>query len=277
MCSERAAANDRRGWIIPIGGAEKKVRSSAILGRFFELCGADRARIVVIPTASQLDDTGKRYEKVFGQLGARRIDIVDFDSRSDCGDPARLEALEQATGIFFTGGNQLRLSTIIGGTAAAEMICKGNAAGTHVAGTSAGAAYLCENMIVVGRTGSTPKRGMVTLAAGLGLTNHVLIDQHFRERDRLGRLLTALAHNPHTTGLGVDEDTAAFIGPDNVIEVVGSGGLTVVDASELEHSTLSAARKGKPVGLIGVKLHILLAGDGYDLATQTARPKSEKD
>ncbi len=277
MNTESKANGDRLGWIIPIGGAEKKVRSSAILTRFVKLCAGRRAHIVVIPTASQLESTGGRYRKLFRDMGAERVDIVDFETRKDCEDPKRLALLEQSTGIYFTGGNQLRLSTIIGGTSAARQICQSNIAGTHVAGTSAGAAFLCEQMIVVGRTGATPKIGMVTLSEGLGLTGHVVIDQHFRERDRLGRLLKALAHHPDAIGIGVDEDTAAFIDPENVIEIVGSGGVTVVDASELEHSTLEKSRKGKPVGLVEIKLHILLAGDRYDLATRTALPNTDQD
>ena len=113
---------------------------------------------------------------------------------------------------------------------------------------------------------------MATLAPGLGLTNRVIIDQHFRQRDRLGRLLTALAYNPFPTGIGLDEDTSAFIGPDETIEVIGSGGLTVVDPSQLEHSSMDSAPQGKPVSLIGVRLHILLDGDRYDLTTRRAEP-----
>lgn len=277
MCSAKVAGDDRRGWIIPIGGAEKKIKSSAILSRFVELCGAGAARIVIIPTASQLEDTGERYVKVFGKMGAGKLDIVNFHTRSDCHDPNRLALLEQATGIFFTGGNQQRLAEIIGDTPSAQQIRHGNSQGVHVAGTSAGAAFLCRQMILAGRTGSTPKSGIVTLSDGLGLSDRVVIDQHFRERDRLGRLLTALSHNPSATGIGVDENTAAFIDPDNRIEVVGSGGLTVVDTSGMTQSTLAAAQKGKLVGLIGIKLHILLSGDRYDLTTRAAWAKSDQD
>ena len=277
MCSANVAGNDRRGWIIPIGGAEKKIKSSAILSRFVELCGADAARIVIIPTASQLEDTGERYVKVFGKIGAGQLDVVNFSTRSDCQDPRRLALLEQATGIFFTGGNQQRLADIIGDTPSAQQIRHGNSQGVHVAGTSAGAAFLSRQMIRTGRTGSTPKSGMVNLSEGLGLSNSVIVDQHFRERDRLGRLLTALSHNPCATGIGVDEDTAAFIDPDNRIEVVGSGGVTVVDTSGMMQSTPTAAQKGKPVGLTGIKLHILLCGDRYDLGTRTVWAKSEQN
>jgi cyanophycinase len=138
---------------------------------------------------------------------------MDFDTRRDCQEPGRLERLEQATGIFFTGGNQLRLSTLLGGTPVAKLIRIQNANGVTVGGTSAGASILSEHMIAFGDEGSSVISGSVRLAPGLGLTNRFIIDQHFRQRDRLGRLLTALAYNPFAVGIGLDEDTAAFIGP----------------------------------------------------------------
>lgn len=270
MCPAATTEGEQRGWIIPIGGGDRKVRSSTILQRLAELSGGSDARMVIIPTASQLDTAGQRTEGVFRELGVSDIEIVDLVTRADCEDPKYLAKLEAATGIFFTGGNQLRLATTIGGTSAAKVFRSGNANGVHIAGTSAGAAFICEHMIAIGKSGGTPKRGMASLSPGLGLTNRVIVDQHFRERDRIGRLLTALAYNPFATGVGVDEDTAAFIGPDDVIEVFGSGGLTVVDPSGIEFSSMADANLGAPVGLIGVKLHILLAGDRYDLTTRKA-------
>lgn len=261
-----------RGWIIPIGGGDRKVRTSPIMQRFVELSGGGDARMVIIPTASQLDTAGQRTEAVFRELGVTDIEILDIETRADCENPNFIEKLEKATGVFFTGGNQLRLATTIGGTAAAKALRSGNARGVHIAGTSAGAAFVCEHMIAIGKSGGTPKRGMASLAPGLGLTNRVIVDQHFRERDRLGRLMTALAYNPFATGIGVDEDTAAFIGPDDVIEVFGSGGLTIVDPSGIEFSSMADTNMGAAVGLIGVKLHVLLAGDRYDLNTRQAFP-----
>ena len=274
MSPAKVENGNERGWIIPVGGGEKKVRSSPILKKLVELSGGDGARMVIVPTASQLEDAGERTRDVFRELGVEDIQIVDLATRENCEDPILLKHLENATGIFFTGGNQLRLSTTIGGTSAAKLIRTNNASGVHVAGTSAGAAFMCEHMIADGKTGATPKRGMVSLAPGLGLTNRVIIDQHFRERDRIGRLLTSLAYNPFATGIGVDEDTAAFIGPDEVIEVIGTGGLTVLDTSHLEFSSMAEARKGQPVSMLGVRLHILLAGDRYDLHNHTAYPGS---
>ena len=270
MSPAKVTHENKRGWIIPIGGGDKKVKSSTIMQRFVELSGGSRSRMVIIPTASQLDTAGERTRDVFQELGVSEIEILDLETRADCNDPRLIEKLDNATGIFFTGGNQLRLATTIGGTDAAKSFRAGNARGIHIAGTSAGAAFVCEHMIAIGKSGGTPKRGMASLSPGLGLTNRVIVDQHFRERDRLGRLLTALAYNPFATGIGVDEDTAAFIGPDDVIEVFGSGGLTVVDPSGIEFSSMADAGMGQPVGLIGIQLHILLAGDRYDLKTQTA-------
>jgi cyanophycinase len=270
MCASKVADGQQRGWIIPIGGAEEKDNSPAILKRFVELAGGSDADIVVIPTASQMRDTGPRYERLFGELGAGRVASIDFDTRRDADEPGRLARLEQASGVFFTGGNQLRLTTLIGGTPIAKTIRMANARGVPVAGTSAGAAFISEHMIAFGDEGSTPIAGSVRLAPGLGLTNRFIIDQHFRQRDRLGRLLTALAYNPFAVGIGLDEDTAAFIAPDNTVHVEGSGGITVVDAAEVEFSSMAEIEEGQPVCLLGVKLHLLTRGATFNLHTRLA-------
>jgi cyanophycinase len=270
MCASKVAEGSQRGWIIPIGGAEEKENSPQILQRFVQLAGGRSADIVVIPTASQLRSTGPRYERIFGELGAGRVTSLDFDTRRDCEEPGRLERLQQASAVFFTGGNQLRLGTLLGGTSVARAVRQLNAAGVPVAGTSAGAAFISEHMIAFGDEGSTPVAGSVRLAAGLGLTNRFIIDQHFRQRDRLGRLMTALAYNPFAVGLGLDEDTAAFIAPDNTVHVEGSGGITVVDAAEVQFSSMDSVNEGQPVCLLGVKLHILTQGATFNLHTRRA-------
>ena len=201
---------EHRGWIIPIGGAEDKDTNPRILARFVELSGGADADIVVIPTASRLKDSGTRYETLFQGMGAARVEVLDFDTRRDCQEEGRLARLAEASGIFFTGGNQLRLSTILGGTQVARCIRLRNAQGVTVAGTSAGAGFLSEHMIAFGAEGSSPRASSVRLAPGLGLTTRVVIDQQFRQRDRLGRLTAALGYNPVAIGIGLDEDTAAF-------------------------------------------------------------------
>ena len=259
-----------RGWIVPIGGAENKENDRDILERFVQVSGGAAADLVVIPTASRLHETGPRYESLFNALGARRVTVMDFDTRRDCQEPGRLERLEAATGIFFTGGNQLRISTLLGGTPVARLIRARNAHGVTVGGTSAGASILSEHMIASGDEGSSVVAGSVRLAPGLGLTNRFIIDQHFRQRDRLGRLITALSYNPFAVGIGLDEDTAAFIGPDETIEVAGSGGVTVVDAGDVTYSSISEVGEGQPVCMLGLRLHILVAGATFNLHTRLA-------
>ena len=259
-----------RGFIVPIGGAEEKVGEDVILKRFVDLAGGRDAHIVVIPTASELRDTGRRYARLFDGLRAGSTAVLPFESRRECENAEALEQLERATGVFLTGGNQLRLSTMLGGTPVAKLLRLMNARGIVVAGTSAGAAFLSEHMIAYGDEGSTPRGGMVQLAPGLGLTNRTIVDQHFRQRDRLGRLLTSLAFNPFAVGIGLDEDTAAFIGPDETLEVVGSGAITIVDPAQLEYSSMDAAKRGEPVCLLGVRLHVLVNGATFNLHTREA-------
>jgi cyanophycinase len=266
----RIPEGGQRGWIIPIGGAEDKESRRRILKRFVNLCGGRDADIVVIPTASRKPDTGSRYEDLFERLEAGRTTSIDFAAREDGGRDDYLRRLESASGVFFTGGNQLRISTILGGTPAAKMIRERNAHGVHVAGTSAGASILSEHMIAFGKEGSSPRAGSVRLAPGLGLTNRFIIDQHFRQRDRLGRLVAALAYNPFAIGIGLDEDTAAFINPDNVIEVEGSGAVTIVDAGALSYSSMAEVSLSQPVCLLGLKVHILVQGATFDLHAREA-------
>jgi cyanophycinase len=273
MCPADKINNTERGYIIPIGGAEEKLHNPQILDRFVDICGGKSARISIIPTASELEDTGRNYEKLFRKLGIKHAKVLPFETRDDCEHSEYLDYIEKSDGVFLTGGNQLRLSTTLGGTAVAQMIRRRNAAGMHVAGTSAGAAFMPEHMIAGGLEGSTPSPDLVTMAPGLGLTNKFIIDQHFRQRDRLGRLLTALAYNPFAVGIGLDEDTAAFISPDEQLEVVGSGGITVIDPTDLSYSSMDQARRGEPVSLIGVKLHILVAGGRFDIESRAAAPE----
>jgi cyanophycinase len=266
----RVPNGQRRGWIVPIGGAENKENDRRILQRFVRVSGGEAADIVVIPTASRMHETGARYEQLFRELGAARVTVMDFDTRRDCQERGRLRRLEEASGIFFTGGNQLRLTTLLGGTPVAKLIRARNARGVTVGGTSAGASILSEHMIAGGDEGSAVIAGSARLAPGLGLTNRFIIDQHFRERDRLGRLLTAIAYNPFAVGIGLDEDTAAFIGPGELLEVEGTGGVTIVDPGEVNFSSIDAAEDGQPVCMLGLKVHVLVAGATFNLDTRVA-------
>ncbi len=261
-----------RGYIIPIGGAEAKLSNPAILRRFVEICGGDQATIAVIPTASSLEDTGPRYQAVFRDLGVAKTWNLPFQQRRDGRRQDWLEILSRASGVFMTGGNQLRLATTIGGTPTADLLRERNLDGLHVAGTSAGASFMSEHMIAYGKEGMTPRSDMVTLVPGLGLTKLAIIDQHFRQRDRLGRLITALAYNPRPIGIGLDEDTAAFLAPGGLLEVVGSGAITVLDPADVEYSSMDSAKPHDPVCVVGVRLHVLTSGATFHIETRKALP-----
>ncbi|MBK7583842.1 MAG: cyanophycinase [Myxococcales bacterium] len=272
MSPAKIEADHTRGYIVPIGGAEDKEGASQILRRFIDVSGGSGSRIVIIPTASKLEDTGRRYEKVFRKLGADEAKALPLATRDDAAKREWLEYIEAANGIFITGGNQLRLTTILGGTPVAKAIRRANARGVAVGGTSAGAAILSEHMVAYGVEGHTPRAGAVALAPGFGLTNRIILDQHFRQRDRLGRLLTALAYNPFAVGVGLDEDTAAFIDPERKLTVVGSGALTIIDAMDLTHSSIAEAKQGNPVCMTNIRLHVLIEGGTFDLETRRATP-----
>lgn len=270
------ASKSDRGFLIPIGGAEGKRKDSVILERFVSLCGGGQSRILVFPTASLREETGPEYVELFESIGGHAINMP-LEQRADCFNETIVSKMANATGIFITGGNQLRLSTILGGTPVARMLRSRNAEGVHLAGTSAGAAIMPEHMIAGGRSGPSPRESGVELAPGLGLTNRVIIDQHFSQRGRMGRLLSALSFNPFVCGLGIDENTAGFIAPDGEMEVVGRGTITVIDPSDLRYSSMSHVRRAQAVTLLGLKLHLLAAGAKFSLETrQTKPPESEQ-
>jgi len=254
-----------------IGGAEDKLGATRILRRFVAEAGGSDARIVVCATASALGpEIVELYDRLFYKLGVAEVVSARPRDRREADKQEHADAAALATGIFFTGGNQLRLTTLLGGTPVAKLVRTRNAQGVTVGGTSAGASILSEHMIAFGDEGSSVISGSVRLAPGLGLTNRFIIDQHFTQRDRLGRLLTALAYNPFAVGIGLDEDTAAFIGPDETLEVEGSGGVTVLDAADVSFSSMDSVSEGQPVCMLGLRLHILVAGSSFNLHTRIA-------
>ena len=264
--SAREDALNNRGILMPIGGAEDKMKARRILNKFFTLAGSSQAQIAVIPAASmQPGRVGELYHALFCDLGAHSVEVIHVDTRQDAQDPGRVAALNGASAIFISGGNQLRLSTLLGGTLMADAMRDCNANGVMVGGTSAGASILCQHMIAFGRHGEWPTQRMVQLAPGLGLSNRVIIDQHFQRRGRTGRLMVAVAYNPYLIGLGIDEDTAAVIYPHNTFEVVGRGSVIVVDGAGMGYTNLDQAAGHAPVTVTDMKLHVLGEGFRYDL------------
>jgi cyanophycinase len=253
------------GHVIVIGGAEDKVRERVILNRFVKLAGGHDARICVISTASSLGPlAGEMYRRVFTELGADHVEPIHTTTRAQCGDPIAVRAVRQATGIFLTGGNQLRLSSTIGGTDLAQAVTRRHREGAVVAGTSAGASAMSSHMVAFGASGATPKQRMVQMAAGLGILPGVIIDQHFEQRNRIGRLLAIISQNPSLIGIGVDEDTAAVVGPDRVLEVIGRRSVTMIDGSRSDTDAWEV-KAHRPIMISNVVLHSLPAGYRFDL------------
>ncbi len=247
-----------------IGGAEDKLDDKLILSTFVRLAGGPNARIAIIPTASSIEAAGERYKAIFLAMGAEQADVLFIASREDANSDFPAELLQDATGIFLTGGNQMRLSVLMGGTTAAHAIRERHEAGAIVAGTSAGASILSSHMVAFGASGGTPKQRMVQMVAGFGLIPDLIIDQHFRQRDRIGRLLAMVAANPGLIGVGIDEDTAILTGQNNVLEVVGRNSVTIVDGSHM-YSDIFQVKGHGGITVSDARLHILTPGRRFDL------------
>ncbi len=253
------------GSVMIIGGAEDKIRDRVILSRFTTLAGGADAVVVVISTASSLGfEAGERYREIFTGLGIGTVRPLHAMTRQQANDEAYVGQVRDATGIFLTGGNQLRLSSTIGGTLLADAVMERFRAGAVVAGTSAGASAMSSHMIAFGASGGTPKHRMAALAAGLGVLPSVIVDQHFQQRNRYGRLLSVIAQTPSLLGLGVDEDTAGVVGPDGVMEVIGRGSVTIIDGASAETDAWEV-HGHRPVMISGVILHALPSGYRFDL------------
>jgi cyanophycinase len=242
-----------------------------VLAEFVSLAGGPDARIAVVPTASSLGpEIVEVYDAVFRRLGAREVLEARPESREEAEDPAVVGLLDDVTGIFMTGGNQLKLSAIVNGTPFGEAIRAAHRRGVVVAGTSAGASIQSSHMVAFGPGGTTPKQRMTQLAAGLGLIRDVVVDQHFGQRNRYGRLLMLVAQSPGLLGIGVDEDTAAVVTEERgvqLLRVVGRGVVTVLDGRKVV-SNAHEARRTAPLLASGVVLHVLPDGAVFDLAAR---------
>jgi len=257
------------GTLFAIGGAEAKLRRRTVLRAFVTAAGGEDARIAVVPSASSLGpEVVEVYQAVFRSLGAASVEAGRPESRADAQSLELASRLDDATGVFMTGGNQLKLSNYIIGTPFADAVHAAYARGAAVGGTSAGASIVADHMIAFGSGGSTPKQRMSQLSVGLGLLRGVVIDQHFEQRNRYGRLLSLVAQSPSLLGIGVDEDTAAVVRQGDQLEVVGRGAVTVVDGTHLI-SNAYAAKRTAPLLVSGATLHVLPAGSRFDLTRRT--------
>jgi cyanophycinase len=254
-----------------IGGAEDKLRQRTILTRFVTLAGGPSARILVISTASSLgDEATDLYASLFQQLGAAEVSSARPMTREEANATRLAESLRDVTGVFLTGGNQLRLSTVVGGTKLGRALVDGHKRGLVVAGTSAGASAIASHMVAFGTSGATPKQRMTQMSAGLGLLSGVVIDQHFEQRNRIGRLIALVAQSPALLGIGLDEDTAAVVSPSGMLEVIGKGSVTILDPAKLQTDAYEAKRY-RPIMVSGVVLHSLPSGYRFDLRRRQVR------
>jgi cyanophycinase len=259
-----------------IGGAEDKLRKRTILKEFVAASGGADARIALIPTASSLgNEVVEVYDALFRRLGAGEVVPVRPESREEAHDPDLVKAVAEATAVFMTGGNQLKLSAIVCGTPLGDEIVEAHRRGAVVAGTSAGASIQSSHMVAFGVGGATPKQRMTQVAAGLGLVRNAVIDQHFDQRNRYGRLLMIVSQSPQLLGIGVDEDTCAVIIEEDgheLLRVVGRGSVTIMDPARIV-SNAHEAKRSAPLLASGVVLHVLPDGSSFDLTSRTLVPQ----
>ena len=253
--------------ILVIGGAEDKVHGREILHTFFARSGGIDAKIAIIPSASREPLLiGDRYMRIFEEMGAKYIKVLDVRDRDQGNDKHFLDYVEECTGVFMTGGDQLRLCGLLAETPLMDRILQRvQAKEITLAGTSAGAAVMGYQMIAGGSSGESPNRALVDMAMGLSIIPEVLIDQHFYNRNRLARLLSAIAGHPNLTGVGIDEDTCALFDSDGHIQVMGRGTVTIVDAREITHTNYPQVHGNESINIHNLRLHVLCHGDRYDL------------
>jgi cyanophycinase len=252
--------------VMVIGGAEDKVHGCEILRTFFLSAGGNSAVIGIIPCASQEPAiVGDRYYKIFQSMGAKHVQILDIRSADECNDARWLNALDHCTGIFVTGGDQVRLCALLGNSKLVELMQTRIWSDQMVlAGTSAGAAMMGSAMIAGGSSGESPNVALVELAEGLGIIPEMLVDQHFHNRNRMARLFSAIAVHPNRLGIGIDEDTCAALSHDGTLRVLGKGTVTIVDPAALTHTNHPQTLPTDPISLHNLRVHVLCPGDRYD-------------
>lgn len=256
---EPARGSRQPGALVIIGGHEDKERPAVILARVLALAGGACARIAVVPTASETPRAaGRPYVEVLSRLGARTIEVLKLDRRAEAMDPSWPAKLARVTAVFFTGGDQLRITSTLGGSWFHRALAARQRDGLVVAGTSAGASMMTDTMIVEGAADQSPTRNTVHLAVGMGLWPGAVVDQHFSERGRIGRLLSAVAQNPAVLGVGIDENTAIEVDfGDRCFKVLGEGTVTVLDGWGAGETNASESRPQEPLALTAVQLHVL--------------------
>lgn len=257
------------GNLVIIGGAEDKYGKSEILKDVVNIIGGSEASLVVLTTATEKpEEVGDEYRSVFMRLGVNNIDILNVNSRDDADNEDNFQRIMNSTGIFFTGGDQLRITSILGGTKVYKALYDVYSKGVPIIGTSAGASVMSHTMIVDGNSNDPARKCTLKMAPGLRLLDEAIIDQHFDQRGRLGRLLCGVAENPFMLGIGIDEDTAIRVYPDAHFEVIGTNAVTVVDGKTIKSSNVSELEPDEILAIANVTLHVLPKGYGFDMQSR---------
>jgi cyanophycinase len=259
-------ARQAEGPLIIIGGHEDKEGDKVILKAVAERLKGGRLVLATIASHAP-DGYFETYQKAFASLGVTDLVELYVEDRAETHDDDKLALLDGAAGVFFSGGDQLRISSQIGDTPIEARIRQIWTQGGVLAGTSAGASVMSDTMMVRGASAETHRIGDLRMAPGLGLVRDVIIDQHFAERGRIGRLLGAVAQSPRVLGVGIDEDTAIIV-EGEAFKVIGSGAVYVVDAEGVTASNIAEARPENTLSMFDVRLHVLSSGDGLDLTTR---------
>ncbi len=255
------------GRLLLIGGNEDKNEDSmVILPHFVKMCGGRDARIIVCGTPSEkVEEKERTYRDLFEKIGVAEVMQPDITIRHDGGEQELVDMVKRATGVFFTGGDQLRITSQVGDSPVFRCLQELHEKGATIAGTSAGAAAMSETMLIGGAGDESNRISTLGMAPGLGLMHDVVFDSHFAERGRFGRLLGAVAQNPRNLGIGIDEDTAIVV-DGTIFEVLGSGAVYIVDGHDVSHSNVAEAKPERVLSMFDVRLHVLSPGDGFDLA-----------
>ena len=252
-----------RGSLVIIGGHEDKEGDKVILSEVARRLNG--GKLVIATVAShQPEGYFDSYREAFAGLGATDLVELYVEDRAETLHEDALGALDGAAGVFFSGGDQLRISSQIGDTPVERRVRQIFAQGGVIAGTSAGASVMSDTMLVRGSSSESHRIGDLHMAPGLGLVPDVIIDQHFAERGRIGRLLGAVAQNPRVLGIGIDEDTAAVVDGDT-FKVLGAGAVYIVDGAGVTHSNIAEAEPERTLSMYDVRMHVLSSGDRFDL------------
>jgi cyanophycinase len=256
---------EARGILMAIGGAEERTPESPILKEFVRLAGGKRASIVVMTVATDSpEEVGAEYIEVFEKIGVKSVQAVDVSSRADAIAEENIKAVREASGLFFTGGDQLHITSLIGGTELQKAIHEIYEKGVIIGGTSAGAAMMSNSMILQGDGEEAPKLGAVEMGPGMDLIVGCMIDTHFSQRGRHGRLLTAVAHYPQDMGIGLDENTAMIVDKGEM-RVMGTGAVTIIDAGGMTYANTPYVEKGQNLALADVRVHVVCEGEKFNL------------